>query len=78
MAEKSPQDEIRGRMSTMARERAGRLVNPSVAEMIHARKGNKAQKRDAMRNILCRGEPTDGITSRIGRLRRLRRKSRSR
>lgn len=78
MTEKTPQDNLRAQMSKMARKRAGRLIKPTVAEMVHARNGNKAQKRDAMSNVLCRGEPVSDMMSKIGKTRRLKRKRRSR
>jgi len=77
MTEKTPQESLQEAMSKKGRKKAGRLIKPTVAEMVHARKGGKEQKRDAMRSTISGGEPTSGITASIGKTRRLRRKHRS-
>jgi len=38
MTEKTPQSDMRDKMSKMARLRAGRLVQPTMSEMIESRK----------------------------------------
>ena len=77
MTEKTPQENLQDAMSKMGRKRAGRLIKPTVAEMIHARGGGKEQKRDALRGIISGGEPTSGVAASIGKTRRLRRTTRS-
>lgn len=82
MTEKTPQDEMRDKMSKMARERAGRLVNPTVSELIQARKqkleadGNMHKGRGArsrrdrtaaMRNIISGDEGKGNRTRRLKR-----------
>lgn len=83
MTEKTPQDEMRHKMSTMARNRAGRLVQPTMSELIQARKQkkegvikakgkSKSDRRDrtaSMRNIVSGGEG-----GKVNRTRRAKRK----
>jgi hypothetical protein len=77
MTEKTPQESLQEAMSKKGRKKAGRLIKPTVAEMIHARGGGKEQKRDAMRSIISGGEPTSGVAASIGKTRRLKRSRRS-
>lgn len=82
MTEKTPQDEMRHKMSTMARNRAGRLVQPTMSELIQARKqkiegggkvkgkskSDRREKTSAMRGIVTGGD--GGKTNRTIRAKR--------
>jgi hypothetical protein len=64
------------RMSKMKREHGGKVIDPTVADLFNAKKGLKEQKRDSMRALLSKGDPVSGMSARIGRIRRLKRRSR--
>lgn len=68
--------DLADRMSKMKREHGGRVVNPTVADIHNARQGQKAQKRDTMRSLLSKDAPESGMSAKIGRIRRLKRRSR--
>ena len=72
MTDKTPQDEMSERLSKLARERAGRLVNPTMSEMIQARRkryeegihrtkdisrgGSRREKTAAVRSVVAGGK----------------------
>jgi hypothetical protein len=64
------------RMSKMKREHGGHVVNPTVADLQNKRQGIKEKKRDALYSLISKGEPESGIASQIGRIRRMKRRSR--
>ena len=70
MTEKTPQQEMSEKMSHMGRKRSGRLVQPTMSEMIEARKSKVegiSYQRDrgtGMRNSVASGD-TDKVARTI-------------
>ena len=64
------------RMSKMKREHGGKVTNPTVADLHNARQGQKEQKRDALRSLLSKDVPEGEMASKIGRIRRQKRRRR--
>jgi len=62
-------------MSKMKRQHGGKIVNPTVADLYNDRQGIKEKKRDAMFALISKGKPGSGVTAQIGRIRRMRRRS---
>jgi hypothetical protein len=67
---------MQAKISKMAAARGKRPRNLSVAEKVNNRNGNMNDERIAMANKLMKGEPSNGVSARIGKVRRMRRRRR--
>ena len=66
--------DLKEQISKAQRRHGGKIINPTIAELQNARKGMREQRRDAMLALLSKGAPDSGITSQIGKIRRIRRR----
>ena len=75
MTEKTPQQEMSEKMSHMGRKRSGRLVQPTMSEMIEARKSKVegiSYQRDRVTGM--RNSVASGNTDKVARTIRAKRK----